>query len=264
MMSPRASGVALCVVIALITGRHASAAVRILEGVPASQPVPPASTDGSSSSPGAATAPAAPSAPGPVLMPPGASAPPSLITPAEPKSAASPPAPGTPNELLPTKIDNPAQLSIEMLPGQTVSIGSRVFFRVTSKQAGYLVIVDVDVAGKVTQLYPNTLSLLRSSRANANFIKAGGTAMIPLPNDPYAGVEYVISPPAGPAMVIAILSERPVQLVDIPDVPSEIRGQPAAISYVAKRISELRVPDPEGGQLLDAKWSLDARPYQIQ
>jgi len=42
---------------------------------------------------------------------------------------------------------NPAQLAVEMLPGQTVTVGSFVSFKVTSKKPGYLVLMDVVLPG---------------------------------------------------------------------------------------------------------------------
>ena len=153
---------------------------------------------------------------------------------------------------------------MEMMPGQTVSVGSRVSFRVTSKKAGYLVLVDVDATGHLTQIYPNTASLVRTSRPNGNYIKPGGTVTIPLATDPYAGgVQYVVTPPNGQAMIVAILSAQPVQILDLPDVPPDISGQSAMLAYLAKWTSELRIPD-DSSRLREARWSFNAKSYTIQ
>lgn len=150
-----------------------------------------------------------------------------------------------------------------MMPGQTVAIGSRVSFRVTSKKAGYLVLVDVDATGHLTQIYPYTASLMKTSRANGNYIKPGGTLTIPLASDPYAGIQYVVSPPNGQAMIVAVLSAQPVQILDLPDVPQEIKDRSEILPYLSKWMNELRIPDGES-QLREAKWSLNAKPYTIQ
>jgi hypothetical protein len=151
-----------------------------------------------------------------------------------------------------------------MLPGPAVSVGTVVSFKVTSKKAGYLVLIDVDAAGQLTQIYPNTVSLMRTSRANGNYIKAGATLTIPLATDPYAGVRYVVSPPNGQAILVGILSPLPVQILDLPDIPIEMRSSPGSmLSFLAKRTNELRIPD-DGNQLHEANWSFSAKPYTIQ
>ncbi|MBR1232043.1 DUF4384 domain-containing protein [Bradyrhizobium sp. AUGA SZCCT0182] len=159
---------------------------------------------------------------------------------------------------------NQAELSVEMLPGRTVTIGSLVSFKVTSKKPGYVVLMDVDAAGRLTQIYPNTASLIRTTRSNGNYVKPGSSLIIPLPTDPYTGVRYVVSPPNGQAMIVGILSASPVQILDLPDIPAEILGKPEMVlAYLSKRTSELRIPD-QHDQLREAKWSFDAKPYIIQ
>jgi hypothetical protein len=149
------------------------------------------------------------------------------------------------------------------MPGQTVSIGSPVSFRITSKKAGYLVLVDVDATGSLTQIYPNTTSLARTTRSNGNYIKPGGALTIPLASDPYSGIRYVVSPPSGQAMIVAILSVQPVQMLDLPDVPPDIKDRSDMLAYLSKWINELRIPD-DGNQLHETRWSLNAKPYTIQ
>lgn len=159
---------------------------------------------------------------------------------------------------------NQAGLSVEMLPSRTVTVGSVVSFRITSKKPGYVVLMDVDAAGHVSQIYPSTASLTRATRANGNYVNPRSSLTIPLAADPYAGVRYVVSPPNGQAIIVGILSPSPVQLLDLPDIPAEILGNPALVlAYMSKRTHELRIPDQEN-RLNEAKWSFDARPYTIQ
>lgn len=191
-----------------------------------------------------------------------------------------PPAPGnlnppSPVVNLPTfdskiAVANPAELSIDILPGADIKVGSRVTFRVNTKKAGYLILIDVDSSGKLTQIFPNPMSLLAatSDRLNphANYIKPGAPIQIPDPKGAVAGgYEFVASLPLGTAMVVAILSDRPVQLIDLPDVPSSLVGQAGALAYLNKIAGELRVAPADGsGPLLEPKWSLDAKFYAIR
>jgi Domain of unknown function (DUF4384) len=185
-----------------------------------------------------------------------------IVPSVDPKTA--PDLPRKANDHGPIKIANSAELSVEMTPGETVSIGSRVSFRITSKKAGYIVLVDVDAAGKLRQIYPNTVALVRDPRPNANYIKPGVPLLIPSPAETIGGVIYVVSPPAGNAMVIAIWSEQPVQILDLPDVPAEVTSQTGALDFLTKWANELRIPDTKSNRLREAKWSFDAKFYAIQ
>lgn len=164
----------------------------------------------------------------------------------------------------PVKLANSAELAVEMTPGGTVSIGSRVSFRITSKKAGYIVLVDVDATGKLTQIYPNLVSPARSPRSNVNAIKPGVPLLIPSAADALGGVAYLVSPPVGSAMVIAIWSEQAVQSLDLPDIPIDVKSQADALDYLTKRAGELRIPDARSGRLREANWSFDAKFYAIR
>jgi hypothetical protein len=247
----------------IVFAQQAFAAVLILEGTPPpSAALPPATT-----APG--RAPAQDEQPAPAQ--PGSSLPASpsesgILNPATGPATAAPPAAATapsPADAGIDKVANSAEVSIEMMPGQTVSVGSRVSFRVTSKKAGYLVLVDVDAAGRLTQIYPNTALLVRTVRPNGNYIKPGGTLTIPVATDAYAGTQYIVTPPNGQAMIVAILSARPVQILDLPDVPPDVKGQSGMLAYLSKWTSELRIPD-DSSQLREAKWSFNAKSYTIQ
>jgi len=65
--------------------------------------------------------------------------------------------------------------------------------------------------------------------------------------------------------VVAILSDRPVQRVDLPDVPGSLAGSATAVDYLTKLANELRIPDANGnGRLEDPHWSFDAKFYAIR
>src|SRR5690349_20468467 len=46
-----------------------------------------------------------------------------------------------------TKIPNTAKVSLQMSPDRTVPVGTRISFRVTTRKAGYLLLVDIDADG---------------------------------------------------------------------------------------------------------------------
>ena len=165
------------------------------------------------------------------------------------------------------KIPNAAGLSMQILPGRDIMAGSQVSFQISSKKAGYLILVDVDATGKLVQIYPNPMSLMGPSgvREQSNYLRPGKALQIPDRQSPYSGFEFVASPPTGTAMVIALLSDRPVQLVDLPDVPGSLLGNASAVDYLTKLANELRIPNAAGNDRLDeAHWSFDVKFYAIR
>ncbi len=165
------------------------------------------------------------------------------------------------------KIQNPAGLAMQIVPGGTIAVGSQVTFQVTSKKPGYLILVDVEATGKLVQIYPNPMSLMVPGgvRENANYLRPGKPLRIPDAGNVYAGFDFVASPPAGTAMVVAILGDRPVQLVDLPDVPVSLAGSASAVEYLTKLANGLRIPGANGnGRLEEAHWSFDAKFYAIR
>jgi hypothetical protein len=198
-------------------------------------------------------------------------APQQALAPQGPQQALVPPslAPPPINEYVPTnaKAENSAGLAIDVLPGTDLQVGSRVAFRVATRKSGYLIIVDVDPSGKLTQIYPNPMSLgAQAGREGANLIKPGRAVTLPdSARNPLAGFEFVASPPLGTAMVVAILSDRPVQMVDLPDVPASLAGSAEAVNYLYGAARDLRVAGPaQSGAVQEAKWSFDAKFYRIR
>ena len=163
--------------------------------------------------------------------------------------------------------DNSAGVSLEMLPGTELAVGTQISFRVAAKKPGYLVLVDVDAAGKVSQIYPNASSLLRPRGMDEvlNRVKPGQPITIPQLGNPYAGFMFVASPPEGVAMIIAILSDRPVQLIDLPDVPTPMAGRADALKYLTDVARTLRVASADGGgRLAQPNWSFSAKFYLVK
>ncbi|MBR1155198.1 DUF4384 domain-containing protein [Bradyrhizobium sp. JYMT SZCCT0428] len=255
MSLPDPLKIAVCCAILNALAQHAVAAVVILDGTASPPPV---------ISP-------APEKPSPREQP-GANESGMLKQPTTPTTAATPfpPVASTDrlmdaSDLNAVKVVNPAEVTLDMMPGQTVSVGSRVSFRISSKKPGYLVLVDVDATGHLTQIYPSTALLARANKQNGNYVRPGGVLTIPLATDPFgSGIEFVVSPPSGEAMIVAILSSQPVQILDLPDVPPEARTQSDVLAFLTKWTSELRIPDESTGQLRGVRWSFKAKPYSIQ
>lgn len=163
------------------------------------------------------------------------------------------------------KCDNAAGLDLAILPDVELATGSKVTLRIATKKQGYLVLVDIDPTGKLTQVYPNRHSLqTQEAREALNLIKPGQTVTIPNQDNPFAGFEFIAAPPTGVAMIVAILSDRPVHLIDLPDVAPPQTGQ-AAFDQLADVARQLRIAREDGsGTLQEPKWSFDAKLYLVK
>ena len=128
------------------------------------------------------------------------------------------------------RAENPAGLEVEILPDLELSAGTKVSVRVATKKRGSHP-GRCRPDGQTDPIYPNRHMLERRDNPEGlNLTKAGQLVTIPKWANPYAGFEFVASPPMGVAMLVAILSDRPVHLVDLPDIPPPAIGQAASIS----------------------------------
>jgi Domain of unknown function (DUF4384) len=162
------------------------------------------------------------------------------------------------------KPPNPASVSMEMSPDRSVSVGTEISFRVTTRKPGYLLLVDIDANGNMSQIFPSPEMIVQSEDAARNFIKPGEELLIPSPEARKHGFDYVITPPTGEAAVVAILSERRVQILDLPDDTRRPRTEAETIGYLVGWTNGLRVPDPATGKLQPSNWSFDIELYSIR
>lgn len=165
----------------------------------------------------------------------------------------------TPQVALP----NPAKVAVRLVPGASVEIGSKVSFEVTSGRRGYVLLVDIDPTGRMTQIFPNPELIERLGGSDINLIQAKGTLTIPSEEISKRGFNYLATEPTGAAAIVAILSQRKVQLIDLPDTV-ENGGPAASVSRLLRWINELRVADPDSGRLLASEWSYDVKSYEIR
>jgi hypothetical protein len=154
------------------------------------------------------------------------------------------------------KVENPAGVSVDLIPNLEVRAGSKIGFRVATKREGYLILLDVDASGRLTQIFPDPTAATRGLRDAINLLKPG-------PN-PFAGFEFVADPPVGVAMVVALLSDKPVQVVDLPDSPPPARAPADTLKYVRDQVRTLKIANRDGGPLTQPSWSIDGKFYLIK
>ncbi|WP_246207207.1 DUF4384 domain-containing protein [Methylocystis heyeri] len=137
---------------------------------------------------------------------------------------------------------NPAGVSVAVLPQRRFSLGDKMTFRVTTKRAGFLVVLDVDATGRLSQIYPNDLMLAGQGGVDskANLVTPGNPATLPKAAHD-AAYGFVASAPKGVGMIVAVLSEAPLQIVDLPDVPTPLAGQKEAAAFIRESMRALTV-----------------------
>jgi len=161
------------------------------------------------------------------------------------------------------KVENPAGVSLELMPDLTIAAGSKVGFRITTRKPGYLIILDIDPTGKLTQLFPNTATVTRGQRDISNRVRPGRPLTIPQAGTPFANFEFVAEPPLGVAIAVAVLSDRPVQVVDLPDTPPPAAAPGETLKFIRDQVLALRVSGRDG-TLEQPTWSMDGRFYAIK
>ena len=162
------------------------------------------------------------------------------------------------------KVENSAGVSVDLLPRLEVPAGSKIGFRIATKKTGYLILLDVDANGRLTQIFPNPTAATHGLREATNLIKPGRPLTLPQFGTPYTRFDFVADLPAGIAMVVALLSDKPVQVVDLPDTPPPGFAPGDTLKYVRDQARTLKVPNPEGGRLEQPNWSIDGKFYLIK
>lgn len=107
------------------------------------------------------------------------------------------------------------------------------------------------------------MGLKPSAKSGDNRLDPARPVVVPDARNPYTGFEYVVEGPAGVGMVVAILSDKPIEVLDLPDVPTPLVGQRAAFNYVYDLARSLRIvgDDETGAQ---GKWSFDSKFYRVR
>jgi secreted trypsin-like serine protease len=131
--------------------------------------------------------------------------------------------------------ENPAGLQVDFAQGTQVRVGQRAQFRVSAREAGYLLLLDVSPDGAVTQIFPNQLSMRTplGARRDSNRIEPGRPFLVPNPSNPYEGFDFEVDPPAGEGRLVAILSDKPIKWLKTPSKPRSFETRAESLGYVA-------------------------------
>ncbi len=116
-------------------------------------------------------------------------------------------------------------LHLNVLPSHRLQQGQRMQVKISSSQTGYLLLFDVDSAGKLKRLYPNSYHSQKSVR-----IIGGKPRTIP---EIYSGFDLLVPRIAGKQLLVALLVNNANELSTLQD------SLPVAFSQVSSKNAQV-------------------------
>ena len=139
--------------------------------------------------------------------------------------------------------------------GSKLKIGIEVDISVTSNRSGHLVVLDMDAAGNLVQIFPNDTSLRAGVSSR---IRVGETVALP---GKEAGFRFRTVPPAGRGMLVALVSDRNERLEELVSRHKDLSVVPSPERYIAEIEAALRSGTATRPSL--AGWSIASFEYTI-
>ena len=118
--------------------------------------------------------------------------------------------------------------------GAKLKIGGEVDISVTSNRNGHLVVLDMDAAGNLVQIFPNDTSLRAGVSSR---IRVGETVALP---GKEAGFRFRTVPPAGRGLLVALVSDRNERLEELVSRHKDLSVVPSPERYIAEIEAALR------------------------
>lgn len=151
------------------------------------------------------------------------------------------------------------QLQMVIAPrGGKFNIGDQIGFEVTSKASGYLVLLDIDALGRVTQIFPNKFT---DKKNTDGFIRANQKLI--LPNKSEYGFDFFqAQAPVGRGKLVAIVTQDKV-LPDDVSLNKDLVVIDKPRDYVQNIVQSLNSVWTDGERNRAVSWSTAAMEYEI-
>ena len=135
-------------------------------------------------------------------------------------------------------------VSVRIEPGTTLAMGSPLDIVVASDRSGHLVLLDINAAGEMTQVFPNELSL---ASGVSGTVRAGEALRLPGEG---AGFRFKATPPAGAGMLLAVVSAESSQIRDLVSRHKDLAVVARPSAYLVEMGEALRAgASDEGGTI---------------
>ena len=151
---------------------------------------------------------------------------------------------------------NDGTVGLVLRPGRSFRLGEKLEVRVSSPIDGYLLLLDVNSAGELTQLFPNQFS----EQARINRIAANEPVVVPGSTSAF---DLTAVEPVGTGYVVAVVVEDSVDLSSVLNGHKDLQIIPDPRTYIQGIAANLL--DVWTGDLTNrrVKWSLVKESYEI-
>ena len=145
-------------------------------------------------------------------------------------------------------------LRLRIDPGPRLALGAALDIVVESDRDGHLVLLDVNAAGELVQIFPNERSL---ASGVPDRIRAGTPVTLP---GEKAGFRFRAVPPTGRGLLIALLSEGNAPLRNVVSQYKDLSVVQRPEAYLVEVGEALRTGSSDGGQ---GGWRTAILAYEI-
>ena len=150
-----------------------------------------------------------------------------------------------------------------VVPGNRVRLGEYYLLEITSQAAGRLIVIDVDAAGKVTQLFPNMFV----PTDEVGLIRAGATVTVPA--EGYGFDYFKADGPVGGGrlLVLVVPKDFPVErtVTSAERLARGFKPERAISSYLMSLTTQVYnlLRTRAGGVASPAEWAIHTADYKI-
>lgn len=152
---------------------------------------------------------------------------------------------------------NESHISLDILPSDRIQLKEAFRFKVSSPVDGYLIVLDINTDNKVTQIFPNRFS---DAAGQGNKIYSHKPVVIP---NSFYGFELKAAKPVGDGLLLAIVTEDPVELGDLLSMSKDLQVISNSHVYLADLAMRLRQTWHQDEHNRQLRWSLVEKPYHI-
>ena len=152
------------------------------------------------------------------------------------------------------KTDMQEDVQLRMNPGKEVALDTEIQVVVESNRNGWLILLDIDAAGRLTQIFPNNVSVRNGTPEK---IQAGSSVTLPGEKKEFL---FKTTPPAGVGMLIAVVSEEDARLKEVLSQHKDLSVVPRPQAYLVE-LGETLLSGR--GTKLNEKFAVASLEYEI-
>ena len=153
----------------------------------------------------------------------------------------------------------PEHVRVEINPGRSVVIGTEIEVVVESDRAGKLVLLDVDAAGRLVQIFPNHLSVRGGVPER---IRAGERVSLP---GRQSGFRFQAQTPVGRGVLIAVVADKSASLQELASRYKDLAviSRPEAYLVELSEVLGAAGAPPDAGPGTSRTWAVGKVHYEI-